>query len=45
MKAIKKDYPKVKVATRKQAISMTNKWKEQAPIIFENILETLGEEA
>ena len=34
---------KLKVATRKQALAITNKWKEQAPLIYEYILETLSE--
>lgn len=34
---------KVKVPTRKSALTIASKWKEQAPAIYEYILETLGE--
>ena len=34
---------KIKVATRKQAVTMATKWKEQAPLIYEYLLENLGE--
>lgn len=34
---------KIRVHSRKQALSITNKWKDNAPQIYEYILDVLGE--